>query len=750
MKKEEEEKFNKRFRRIAFVILILAVLTIPFTLMVRKISYNGYLSTVATYGTDSEEVKNYFVFNTPDIIWLINEILCIASVCSLTIFYMTKRIINSKKGSNAKEKLVRNWPCLLLAFFMVWTAVGCIQAGMEMDAEIIVRQAKDISTVPQRIIDIANWSSGDRMSNTSNIYQNAKSRAWNGCENLKDGYFSFIFYATILLDVLMLGLSSEKYKKWILRTLLVSSAIVGFLTILSFFRPIPFNGIIYFQRSMFNNSNHLGYYISVIAIFSAVMWIREDNYYFKGLHLLNTIMYFFLLIINNTFGAYLGVLCGMIYLLIAEIIRFVKNRNKHELLQYGVVLLIFLTSSLTIAGADSKNYVVNHTYFSYANLYLNLGEATRHFTFNSMTQEMAESFGISEATIDKNKIRWGNTNEILEDKMKTIVERNFDGLFNDIKTLANDKSKEAPVSGETEQNTITQDELTNMLLAVDKKYPKVSGESEEEFNERQAKIEAEYQEIMSKYSASTANKSGLSEEVSMIGSGRGETWIRVLDLVNQRPWFGWGLENLLNEFYQQYGIKEGRTHNLVLQLAGTVGIPGVIMYLVATISIFLKNIFDAKFRKYSKKQLLIIFGIMVASAIATALIVGHFTDKLLFIWGAITIVETLVVLIAFTNKVKFRVPSWNVFEHVGTAVFVSYMISSLFGNSAFYTSPYFMIFLGLITYEMLNKKSLITEAEALESTSKNKENTGAESTDDTKVVTEKKEASKKNKKKRGK
>ena len=33
------------------------------------------------------------------------------------------------------------------------------------------------------------------------------------------------------------------------------------------------------------------------------------------------------------------------------------------------------------------------------------------------------------------------------------------------------------------------------------------------------------------------------------------------------------------------------------------------------------------------------------------------------------------------------------------------MISDLFGNSAFYTSPYFMIFLGLLASEAIYKKS---------------------------------------------
>ncbi len=713
MNKETEIMFNKVFRITSFVLLIITVLTIPIVFLLRKISYDNYLILGATLGADSEAVKNFVLFEMPMAIYKINSVLCVISIILQIIYFATKKILCDNKKITTKERLIKNWPCLLLAFFMAWTSVGCIQAGMEMDAELYIKRAKNIEDVPQRLIDIANWSPNDRMANTTSIYQNAKDRAWHGCENLKDGYFSFMFYATIVLNILMLGNESKKHKTWVLRVLLISSLFLGICTLISFYRPIVFKNVCYFKRAIFNNSNHFGYYMSVVMAMSAVMWIREKSLYFKGLNLLNFIIYAPLLMINNTFGAFLGVLCAMVFLFITTCIRVFKDKKKvKELIQYLICAIVFFSSSFTIASSVSNNYTRGNNYFSYSILNFNFGDSTYALSCNSISDIEAKALGIDDTTVNGVKVKWGNKIEKLNAKQKSYWSRNFGGLINDIKVLSGFVEETKKVSGDG-KITITQEEFNAKLSEISAKYPKVSGETLEEFNERQNKIQEEYSEVLNTYVVGETkvenSKSGLTEEVSSIGSGRGETWIKVLDLVNQRPWFGWGLENLLNEFYGQYGISEGRTHNLVLQLAGTVGIPGVAAYLIATISIFMKNIFDAKFRKYSRNQLLVIFVVMVVAAIATALIIGHFTDKLLFIWAGIIAVEILIFLISFTKKVKLRVSEWNEFEHVGTVVFVSYMISSLFGNSAFYTSPYFMIFLGILVYEMLHKNSLIVD-----------------------------------------
>ena len=119
-----------------------------------------------------------------------------------------------------------------------------------------------------------------------------------------------------------------------------------------------------------------------------------------------------------------------------------------------------------------------------------------------------------------------------------------------------------------------------------------------------------------------------------IGSGRGVLWEKAAIMALQRPFFGYGLENIKYEYDEQFGINEGRSHNLILQLAATTGIVGMLLYVVGIASIWIRKL------KYIK--------------------------------------------------------TWDVYECLGMFVIVSYIISSLVGNSAFYTSGYFYIFVGFV------------------------------------------------------
>ena len=86
--------------------------------------------------------------------------------------------------------------------------------------------------------------------------------------------------------------------------------------------------------------------------------------------------------------------------------------------------------------------------------------------------------------------------------------------------------------------------------------------------------------------------------------------------------------------YSKLNIGEGRSHNLILQLAGTIGIPGMLLYVAGVTIIFFQSL------RY------------------------------------------------------FKV--WDMYNYIGMFVMVSYLISSLTGNSGFYTSGYFYIFVGFV------------------------------------------------------
>ena len=142
--------------------------------------------------------------------------------------------------------------------------------------------------------------------------------------------------------------------------------------------------------------------------------------------------------------------------------------------------------------------------------------------------------------------------------------------------------------------------------------------------------------------ATQVDVSTLDTSITKAGSGRGETWIKVWELIKQRPLFGYGLECLLFQFSGQFNVGEGRTHNLLLQLLATVGIPGTIMYFAALAIIFF---------------------------------------RLLSNWK-----------------------SWSDVEKITTFVGIAYIVTALTGNSTYYTSPFFMMFLGFVALTQWKKK----------------------------------------------
>ncbi len=680
---KDDSNFKSTFRVMAFILLILTVLTIPIYTFVKKASYDHYNYLLTKPAEElTEEESKYVPIDMSNSIYDYNCVLCFCSIGLQIIYYIvlaaeyfsSKGRNSKKKGELFKELLKKCWPILLLVIFMIWVSVGCIQAAMEMDAEIMIKE-KGAENVPQRIIEIANWSSGDRMSNLSDKYQNAKSRAWNGCNNLKDGYCSFLFYATVFLNILMLGNNAENFKRWVFRTFMVTSLLMVLLNYLEFLESSSLYNVIFLNRLTFNNSNHYGYYISVVLLMSLCLAITEKNYIFKALSLFNTFLYIPMVILNGTFGSYLGVLFGMIFLLLVTVIRLFSRKKIAEFVIYAVCLIWFILCSSSIVSWNSNGYNAKSktVFWSISTLTFNVGDKTYVYSRNTISPDEAKELGVDNVSLNGNKVVWGNKLYALENRLNCFVVNNFRGLINDSKIL--------------------------FKFFGTKDDDKTSSESEESSSSSNSKESEEKVE----------NKSGLSQEVSKTGSGRGEVWIRSLDLMNQRPMFGWGLENLLNEFYNQYSINEGRTHNLILQMGACCGIPAILIYLVAVISLFFKAIFDVKLRRYDKKGLLMVTAIFVLATILLNVIISSKTDKLL-INGLFTVaLWALLYAILFFKIVKLRIMDWNEFELIGSGVFVSYMISNLFGNTAFYTSPYFMIFLGTLTYEVITKKSRIPE-----------------------------------------
>lgn len=125
----------------------------------------------------------------------------------------------------------------------------------------------------------------------------------------------------------------------------------------------------------------------------------------------------------------------------------------------------------------------------------------------------------------------------------------------------------------------------------------------------------------------------LEEEFEKAGTSRMKLWKYGIQFFIERPILGYGPENLRMK-YLDVSIKQDRPHNLLIQLATTSGLPGLILYATAV-------------------------GIIVFKGIK-ALIKTNDEGQIFLI------------------------------------VVITYLISAMFGNSMYYTSPYFFIFLGML------------------------------------------------------
>lgn len=130
------------------------------------------------------------------------------------------------------------------------------------------------------------------------------------------------------------------------------------------------------------------------------------------------------------------------------------------------------------------------------------------------------------------------------------------------------------------------------------------------------------------------------EEVYTVGTNRGELWLYALKFIKEKPW-GYGFDNIKYE-YNKNGIKQTKPHNLVLDMSLNSGILGMLAYFS-------------------------LIGLLIIDAVK-------------------------------------RRNSLDDYEMMSLIIVVSYLISSMFGNSTFYVSPYFYIFLGIMSVNYRGKK----------------------------------------------
>ena len=135
--------------------------------------------------------------------------------------------------------------------------------------------------------------------------------------------------------------------------------------------------------------------------------------------------------------------------------------------------------------------------------------------------------------------------------------------------------------------------------------------------------------------AQSSNEKASEENINLAknaGSGRWQLWMGALQIMEEKPLFGTGPDNMATS-YTDLGINWDRPHNEYLQIGASFGIPALIFYLLA-----------------------LIFGY------------------------------------AYGLKHLKELPPSSV---IAFSACTGYLFSALFGNTMYYTYPYFLIFLAI-------------------------------------------------------
>lgn len=146
--------------------------------------------------------------------------------------------------------------------------------------------------------------------------------------------------------------------------------------------------------------------------------------------------------------------------------------------------------------------------------------------------------------------------------------------------------------------------------------------------------------VMGSVNESVVSIDGSEVEISAAdsaGTGRWGLWRYTIGYIQEKPFLGWGIEGISDMLREASNGLNNRPHNEYLQYAAFFGIPATVLYII---------------------------GIAV-----------HFVK-------------------AFRNRHSF-----NVTSAICLVAAFTYLISAIFGNTMFYTTPYLFIFMGLATKE---------------------------------------------------
>ena len=193
----------------------------------------------------------------------------------------------------------------------------------------------------------------------STIFAYRQDLVWFGNSYNYEGFLMVICYATIYVSCK--AAKNENFKKLILITFLVIANVMCITAILD--NEYSISSVFYSIRMIFLNSNHYGYYISIVSILSAGCILFSKTLLQRILSSISFSICFYNSFLSQSEGSIMGVIAGGVFLIVAYFCVSKKKDNDFFInlaLLVGLFLLVFIIaekSGLSSFIAQIKRYL---------------------------------------------------------------------------------------------------------------------------------------------------------------------------------------------------------------------------------------------------------------------------------------------------------------------------------------------------------------------------------------------------------
>lgn len=168
--------------------------------------------------------------------------------------------------------------------------------------------------------------------------------AFWGTEYRFEGFLTYLCYTMVFICAQIL--KKEKYRKIVLNTYAIVSVFLGVCMLLQENALFNMDKVfIYLRATVFCQFNHMGYYLNMSILVMVGLFFSSDRIKNSVIYGIGIAFQLYCLLVNNTFGAYLGSLIGLISACIMYIVR-TKNVKKMLI----PVAIYIVLSGASIAG----------------------------------------------------------------------------------------------------------------------------------------------------------------------------------------------------------------------------------------------------------------------------------------------------------------------------------------------------------------------------------------------------------------